>query len=86
MHNIIISKPFDKEFKKLPKEIRELAYHKIELLLDNPKHSSLRLKKMIGTKNIWEISITMNYRITLEIEKDYILLRKIGPHDILRTP
>ena len=84
--NIIFSKPFDKAFGKIPKEIRETFYQKLQLFLNNPSHPSLRVKKMRGTQDIWEMSITMNYRLTFEIWEEGVFLRKIGTHDILKTP
>lgn len=35
----------------LPKEIREATYQKIELLLENSSHPSLRVKKIKGTRD-----------------------------------
>ena len=83
---VILTSPFEKTFVRLPKEIREATYQKIELLLENSSHPSLRVKKIKGTHSIWEMSITMNYRITFEVGKKEILLRKIGTHDVLRNP
>ena len=83
---IIISEPFENAFAKLPKEIRDLVYQKIQLFQISPFHPSLRVKKMKGTQAIWEMSISMNYRLTFENRETGILLRKIGTHDILRSP
>lgn len=52
----------------------------------NPRHPSLRVKKIKGRKDIWEMSITINYRLTFEIHESSVLLRKIGTHNILETP
>jgi len=41
---------------------------------------------MQGYTNRWEISVTMQYRITFDIEGEEYVLRKIGPHDILDRP
>ena len=83
---LILSRPFEKAFARLPKEIRESAYQKLELLLENPSHPSLQVKKMRGTSSIWETRLTLSHRLTFEIGADAILLRKIGAHDILRNP
>ena len=80
------SRPFEKAFERLPQDIREAAYDKLVLFLDNPKHPSLRVKRMKGTDAIWEMSITMNYLLTFEIHSDEIFLRKIGTHNILSSP
>ncbi len=78
--------PFKKTFNKLPRDIRELTYQKLHLLVNDPFHPSLRVKKMKGTESIWEMSITMNCRLTFENRTDEILLRKIGTHDVLGNP
>ena len=83
---IVISRPFEKSFQKLPKEIREATYQKLETFLENPGQPSLRIKRIKGTRSIWEMSITMNYRITFENRETEILLRRIGTHDILNRP
>lgn len=77
---------FKKDFKNLPYNIQNLFEKKIKLFSENISHPSLRVKKLQGYENRWEASITMFYRFTFEIHKDYYLLRRIGPHDILRTP
>jgi hypothetical protein len=44
------------------------------------------VKPVKGTPGIWEMSVTMSYRITFEIDGERVLLRRIGTHDILRRP
>ena len=80
---IVFTKHFDKLFRKLPTDIRNLTYQKLELFLKNPNHPSLRIKKIKGTDKLWEMSITMNYRLTFENSENELFLRKIGTHNIL---
>ena len=78
---------FKRCYSDLPAEVRKITDRKLMLFQRNPHHPSLRVKKMKGTQNIWEASITMNYRFTFELYKDVILLRIIGKHDeALRNP
>ena len=77
------SKRFKKEFKKLPQNIQKSFYEKLSLLLQNMLHPSLRVKRIQGTKNRWEGSVTMEYRFTFELIEDTIIFRAIGTHDIL---
>jgi mRNA-degrading endonuclease RelE of RelBE toxin-antitoxin system len=77
------SKRFKKEFKKLPQNIQKSFYEKLALLLQNVLHPSLRVKRIQGTKNKWEGSVTMKYRFTFELIEDTIIFRAIGTHDIL---
>ena len=74
---------FKKEYKSLPKEIQKTFGEKLSLLLNNVSHPSLRVKRIQGTKDRWEGSITMNYRLTFEFSGNTILFRTIGTHDIL---
>jgi mRNA interferase RelE/StbE len=77
---------FEKAFKRLPKGVRDQTYEKLHMLLENPTHRSLRVKRIKGTERIWEMSVTMNYRVTFEIDEDTIVLRTVGTHDVLRQP
>ena len=77
-------KGFSKEYHALPQDIRDRFDKKIQLFVKNPAHPSLRVKKLSGTENIWEASISKNYRWTFEWTKDLVKLRHIGTHDILK--
>ncbi len=80
------SKRFKKEYNKLPKEIQKAFDKKLSLFLKETSHPSLRVKRIQGTKNQWEGSITMQYRFTFQfLNKNGVLLRTIGTHDILKT-
>lgn len=77
---------FKKDFQVLPATIQKIAEQKICFLVENERHSSLHIKKMQGSSTIWEGRITIHYRFTFDREQDSIRLRRIGTHDILRTP
>ncbi|OJI06777.1 hypothetical protein BK004_02295 [bacterium CG10_46_32] len=77
---------FIREFTALPKTMQERATQKLALFLENPRHPSLRVKKMEGRGNVWEARITRDYRFTFEIIGDLCKLRRIGTHDILKRP
>jgi mRNA interferase RelE/StbE len=65
------------------------AVHKaLQLLLNNPRHPSLRTKKMEGHSFVFEASANMDIRITFHFEKpDTLVLRNCGHHDeTLRAP
>jgi len=80
------TKPFDKDYNALPETVKVRADKQFFLLLENPDHPSLRLKKIKGHPSIWEGRITKSYRFTFQISGDVYLLRRIGTHDILKTP
>ena len=77
---------FIRLYKKLPAEIKEKTKKSLELFSTNPAHPSLGHKKMAGTMDIYELRVTLNYRITYQKIGDTAFLRKIGTHDLLRHP
>ena len=77
---------FAHDFRSLPPDIQRRAAKQFQLLLDNPRHPSLRIKKMEGSQDIWEGRITKAYRFTFQVQGDTYLLRRIGTHDILVAP
>ena len=77
------SKRFKKEYNALPKEIQKTFDQKLQLLLQDISHTSLRVKRIQGTKNRWEGSVTMKYRFTFEFSENTLVFRAIGTHDIL---
>jgi mRNA-degrading endonuclease RelE of RelBE toxin-antitoxin system len=80
------TKPFDEDYDALPEGIKERAEKQFVLLMENPHHPSLRLKKIKGHPNIWEGRVTKSYRFTFQISGEIYLLRRIGTHDVLKTP
>ncbi len=83
---LFYTKAFKKDYKSLSPKIQEKTDKAISLLLSNLTHPSLRVKKMSGQENIWEGSITMQYRFTFHVEKDIFILRRVGTHNILKSP
>ncbi|TSC84595.1 MAG: hypothetical protein G01um101417_126 [Parcubacteria group bacterium Gr01-1014_17] len=77
---------FGRDYWELSPEIRKVLDKKFALLLSNARHPSLRMKKMEGYENVWEARITKGYRFTFRKEKDTYLIRRAGPHDILKRP
>ena len=66
--------------------MQEQAKKSLALLVQNPTHPSLRHRKMAGQENIYELSVSMHYRITYEKVGETAVLRKVGTHDILKHP
>jgi mRNA-degrading endonuclease RelE of RelBE toxin-antitoxin system len=80
------TRPFDEDYSALPESIKERADKQFIILVENPHHPSLRLKKIKGHPNIWEGRVTKSYRFTFQLSGEIYLLRRIGTHDILKTP
>jgi mRNA interferase RelE/StbE len=74
---------FLKDYRKLSPEIRQRVDKQLTLLLGNPRHPSLRLKKIKGTDKL-EMRVTKGYRITMRLDRDVLELRRVGTHDLLK--
>lgn len=86
-YSIRYSENFRKQALSLPYNTKQLLKKKILLFLKNPRHPSLRTKKIKGQGNIFELSINMNIRITWQYTEDGFFFRNIGEHDkTLKTP
>jgi mRNA-degrading endonuclease RelE of RelBE toxin-antitoxin system len=77
---------FIKLYKKLDPELKTQVKKALTLLQHSPEHPSLGHKKMTGHKDIYEIRVTKNFRITYTKTGDTAILRKVGTHDILNNP
>lgn len=77
---------FKKDFQRLPTGIQGRVGKALELFLSTPRHPSLRVKKMEGAPDIWELRVSDDYRKTLQFVADGVLLRCIGAHNVLRRP
>ena len=82
---IAITNRFRRSFQKLTEVEKNTFQKQIELLLRKPHppfHPSLRIKKIRGTKDLYECSINRTIRMTWQYyQSEYILLRNIGEHD-----
>ena len=78
---VYYSEQFVESVQQFSSKTKKIIKKKLEILLANPRHPSLRTKKIKGQKNIFEASITISVRITWQYFEDGILLRNIGEHD-----
>jgi len=79
--------PFLQDYDDLPPLIQRRVEEAIQLLFENLRHPSLRVKKIQGALDIWEARVTDAYRMTFEIVEGGILrLRRVGTHNILKSP
>ena len=83
---IFFTDHFKKKYKKLPKQIKKATQKQLGLLISNPRHPSLNIKKMQDPRDIWEARITEGYRMTFQIDSEVYILRNVGTHDILTKP
>ena len=81
------TRQFEECYESLPDSIKKKAIKALELLLTNPQHPSLNLKKIKGVKGIWYGRINRYYRFTFQVEGEYLILRCVGPHNgIIKKP
>ena len=81
------SENFLQAVKELPLEVQRTLKKKLAIMVENPRHPSLRTKKVQGQKDIFEASVSMDIRMTWQYTEDGIFLRNIGEHDkTLKTP
>jgi len=74
---------FLQDYKKLPAHIRKQTDRKLAYLTEDIAHPSLRIKRVRKYKDIFEGSITKDYRFLFQITTDAYILLRIGRHDIL---
>lgn len=85
---LLFTKPFVRDYQDLPEEIQKEVDKALRLLLDNLRHPSLRTKKMQPkSRGVFEARVTQGYRMTFQVDPSAIItMRRVGTHDILRSP
>ena len=71
---------FRKAFAELPKQIQEQTREAYRKFKQNPKHPSLRFKKVHLVLPIYSARITKNYRAIGQLEGDTIIWFWVGSH------
>lgn len=80
---LVASTKFEAELNKTAKgrpEISTRVSKKLQMLLANPRHPSLRLHKLAGKDN-YSVSVDMSIRIIVHFSGEFIYLLKIGTHE-----
>lgn len=72
---------FKAAYMELMPSSQQQARKAIRLLRENPRHPSLRVKKIKGTEGIWEARASRSIRMTFQVHGDLIILRNIGEPD-----
>ena len=74
---------FKKDYQGLPAVLQQRVDAKLRMLLRDPRHPSLRVHRVRGIEGLWELSVTMNYRLLFEAETRCYVLLAVGPHRIV---
>lgn len=73
---------FKKSVHELDQRTLEKLKKQLKYLMSDPRHPSLGIKKIKGTRSIFEARVNDSYRITFEFGgENEIILRVVGPHN-----
>lgn len=75
---------FRTDYERLPQRLQHRVDKALGFLLENPRHPSLRIKKLKGHETRWEARVTLHYRLTFTLEGDTYVLLRVGTHDLLK--
>lgn len=81
---IVYASKFQREYKKLPDKIKNIAEQNEQIFRDNPFNPALDTHKLHGRlKDFWSFSIGYKYRIIFEfVNKETVYFHSTGNHDI----
>lgn len=82
---IIYGQKFAKEYRKLPKNVKEVAKSKEKMFRKNPFDPQLKTHRLKGKlKDFYSFSIDYKYRIIFEFSKNkkIVYFYLVGKHDI----
>jgi mRNA-degrading endonuclease RelE of RelBE toxin-antitoxin system len=74
---------FAKDYERLPEQLQRRVDKALGLLLANPRHPSLQIKKLKGSESRWEGRVSRQYRLIFTIAEDTYVLLRVGTHDLL---
>jgi mRNA interferase RelE/StbE len=72
---------FQQAYNDLTDQDAERVKKALRWLVENPRHPSLRVKRVQGTDRIWEARASLSIRLTFEMHGELIVLRNVGVHD-----
>jgi len=67
-------------FDALPRAIQDKANRQFQMLKANPKHPSLRFKKVASKENHWSVRVDANYRALARESETGVVWFWIGNH------
>jgi len=83
----LLTPRFQRAYAALPPEDRQQVAQALRLMSTDLRHPGLRVKRIRGTKGIWEARASRHLRITFEASGESLILRNVGRHDkALRNP
>jgi len=70
----------DKDYAALSAIVRRAFGKQLVFLLENPRHPSLRAKKLEGHDDLWQARVNRSWRFYFKIEGDEYAIIAIVPH------
>ena len=81
--NIIeVTTKFFSYYDELPKEIKKKFKKQLTYLIDNPKHKSLQIHQLEGSR-FWEFYVDKGYRCVFKREGNRYELHYVGTHKLI---
>ena len=86
IRSVTVTSRFERQYKKLPKTVRETAKEKETIFRINPFDASLDTHKLHGKeKTAYAFSVNLRYRIKFVfLEERSVLFLEIGTHGIYK--
>lgn len=83
---IFYTKKFEREYKKLNKEIKLKLESRENVFRKNPHSATLKTHKLLGALgDFWSFSVDFNYRVIFEfVDDNNIFFHSVGNHDIYK--
>lgn len=72
---------FKKAWQVLSENEKTQGRKAITNLASDVRYPALKVKKVRGTRHIWEARVSRSLRLTFHVEDSIIVLRNIGRHD-----
>lgn len=82
MNEIILTERLKGDYKSLPSEIQKKLKKQIRFLAEDPKHRSLQIHRIEGTR-YWEFYVDMAYRCIFRQDGNVYYLLAVGPHKVI---
>ncbi len=79
--NFYATERFKRAYNALPKGLKPQVKEALKRMASDLRHPSLRVKKIKGTRDIWEARVSLDCRLTFNMVKVRIVLRNVGKHD-----
>jgi mRNA interferase RelE/StbE len=77
----VLTERFRRAYRTLSGEDQKRVQRAFRRISEELRHPVLRIKRIRGTRGIWEARASRALRLTFEVNGDRIVLRNVGRHD-----